>query len=129
MMRFLKLLFLLTAVTVAAGRATTFMASPQTKEHGPEIGNLLILVVVNIASFSLGAFLLRRAFRNVEADAALGLLVLTAVISALSLALLIPSKDPTAGSIAPDRVLAFGFFLAPGLLIGLLLFAILPRRS
>ena len=92
--------------------------------------HLLILVLVSIASFSLNAFLLRRVFHNVEVDAALGLLFLSAVFSAVSLALLVPSEDPTTGSLAAGRVLAFFFvFLLPGLLIGLLLFAVLPRRN
>lgn len=128
MTRFLSLLLVLTAITVLAGRLTTVVASPQTREEGAEIGNLMILVLVGVASFSLHAVLLRRVFR-VQADTALGLLPLTALLSAISLALLIPSEDPTASSLAIDRVLAFLFvFLLPGLLVGLLLFAILPRR-
>lgn len=128
--RFLWLLLLLTAITIVAGRLTTLVASPQTREEGAEIGNLMILVLVGVASFSLHAVLLRRAFRDVQADTALGLLFLSAVLSAISLALLIPSKDPTASSLAIDRILAFFFvFLLPGLLVGLLLFAVIPRRS
>lgn len=128
MNRFLWLLLILTATTVAAGTLTMLVASPRTGEEGVEIGNLMILVLVNVASFSLHAVLLKRAFHDVDVDTAVGLLFLCAVLSAISLAVLIPS-DQSAGLLAIDRVLSLFFiFLLPGLLIGLLLVAVIPRR-
>jgi hypothetical protein len=130
MARFSKILVLLTAITVAAVGITSLVASPETDESGAQIGNVLVLAVVGIVSLSIGAVLLRRIFHGISAEAAIGLLSLSAVISALSLALLIPSEESDVASLAPDRVLAIFFLFAlPGLLIGLLVYAVLPRRS
>lgn len=129
MKRFLWLVLILTAITVATGGLTMLVASPQTGDEGAEIGNLIILILVNVVTFSLHAALLRRAFHDVEADTAVGLLFLCAVLSAISLAMLIPFEGPPAGFFVIDRVVSlFLVFLLPGFLIGVLLLALIPRR-
>jgi len=128
--RALELLLVLTTIPTIAGLIAIALASPQTGEEGAEIGHILLLVVVGVGSLAVDAVLLRRVFRRIEPHTAVGMMSLSAALTSIALALALPSNDPTTGSLELARLLAIFFlFLLPGLLVGLLLFAVLPRSQ
>jgi hypothetical protein len=122
--------FLLSLVlTVGCPRLSLLLAPPDTGRGGPDFGNVFLLFMAAVVGYCLAAVLLRLVFSDIRARGALSVLALNSIASTVALSELFASSDPLGGPFILSRLLGVFALLMPGLLSGVVVYTIIPRRA
>jgi hypothetical protein len=115
----------LTTIVILGAGLTILVASPQTGDHGAELGNVLLLAAVTFTTFIVDAALLKTFF-SISRKRGLVLLAIVGAVSSVVLNVMIPSNQGlTLGRFIAGNLL----FVLPGFLAGMIIFFHLTSRD